>query len=100
MQRLQSKEQFNLDRQVLLDFILEDDSPDEFEIFFGWGGEGVQGWYLIMTDYPSFTTIFMGATFEDALTFAKQWEAELIADRDEDLGDDDVLLPGEEGGWS
>lgn len=72
--------------EVLADYIK--DSDDISIVIYGFDGDGKYGWHCVQTDYPDFTFLFMGESFEEAISTANEWAAEHAADVAADEADE------------
>lgn len=77
---MMDKSQYQTERKQLFDLLAPAMEGLSYQLTFGWGDDGFikpsyqHGWWLIVDDYPSFATHFLGSTFGEAeSTIYNEW---------------------------
>lgn len=74
------RSQYQTERKQLYEMLAPALEGELYQLIFGWGAreygepEEQNGWWLVVTDYPSFCIHFLGSTFGEAEgTIMTEW---------------------------
>lgn len=65
----------------------QNDNEVLVSIICGYNPDGVFGWHVIQSDYPHYSVLLLGESFDKALATAQEWAQEAEEDDEEDEDD-------------